>query len=144
MHEISILADVIMSNLFILMTEGHKNEIWLAFYGIILLSTEVCVCTCMYMYINITCKDFYLEPSHTHQHILMQCALILPVHVASYVYMHTVHAISGEVPCGCSEHVGRTIINDVYSCDVETMFKLIFTDSDFMRNFYKLENATSE
>ena len=50
----------------------------------------------------------------------------------------------GEVPCGCSEHVGRTIINDVYSCDVETMFKLIFTDSDFMRNFYKLENATSE
>ena len=52
--------------------------------------------------------------------------------------------IVGEVPCGCSEHVGRTIINDVYSCDVETMFKLIFTDSDFMRNFYKLENATSE
>ena len=52
--------------------------------------------------------------------------------------------IVGEVPCGCFEHVGRTIINDVYLCDVETMFKLIFTDSDFMRNFYKLENATSE
>lgn len=51
---------------------------------------------------------------------------------------------AGEVPCGCSEHVGRTIINDVYTCDVETMFKLIFTDSDFMRNFYKSESATSE
>ena len=38
------------------------------------------------------------------------------------------------VPCGCSEHVGRTIINDMYSCDAETMFKLIFTDSGFMRN----------
>ena len=65
--------------------------------------------------------------------------------VLSEIFAHIhVCMCTGEVPCGCSEHVGRTIINDVYSCDVETMFKLIFTDSDFMRNFYKSENATSE
>ncbi|XP_064394347.1 protein Aster-B-like [Halichondria panicea] len=44
---------------------------------------------------------------------------------------------TGEVSCGCSEHLGRTIINELYNCDVETIFQLIFTDNEFIRNFFK-------
>ncbi|CAI8027733.1 Protein Aster-B [Geodia barretti] len=48
---------------------------------------------------------------------------------------------SGEVPCGCSEHVGRTIINDVYTADVETIFQLLFTDANFFRDFLMARNT---
>ena len=50
----------------------------------------------------------------------------------------------GEIPCNCSEHVGRTILNVVYDTDVETIFRLLFTDSDFIRNFNKAEKTISE
>jgi hypothetical protein len=48
---------------------------------------------------------------------------------------------TGEIPCGCSEHVGRTIINDVYATDVETIFQLLFTDANFFRDFLKARNT---
>ena len=87
-----------------------------------------------------------LKAKHVHVHACTCTCRWIGLGLAVHVHVHCILLIVhvGEVPCGCSEHVGRTIINDVYSCDVETMFKLIFTDSDFMRNFYKLENATSE
>ena len=46
--------------------------------------------------------------------------------------------------CGCSEHLGRTIINELYDCDVETMFQLIFTNTDFIKDFFKGEKQFSE
>ena len=53
-------------------------------------------------------------------------------------------SISGEVPCGCSEHLGRTVLNDVYNASVETMFQLLLTDSSFYREFMKARKAVSE
>lgn len=49
----------------------------------------------------------------------------------------------GEVSCGCTEHNGRTILNEVYNSDVETTFQLLFTDSDFFRGFLKARKTTS-
>ena len=49
-----------------------------------------------------------------------------------------------EVPCGCSEHIGRTLLNDVYNAEVEIIFQLLFTDSDFYRSFLKARKTTSE
>ena len=49
----------------------------------------------------------------------------------------------GEIPCGCSEHTGRTILNDIYHGEVETVFQLLFTDSDFYRSFLKSRKTTS-
>jgi len=54
------------------------------------------------------------------------------------------HSAVGEVVCGCSEHLGRTIINELYDCDVETVFQLIFTDTEFIRKFFKGEKKFSE
>jgi hypothetical protein len=48
---------------------------------------------------------------------------------------------SGEIPCGCLEHVGRTIINDMYAADVETIFQLLFIDPNFFRDFLKARNT---
>ncbi len=52
--------------------------------------------------------------------------------------------LAGENPCGCAEHIGRTMLNDVYSTDVETVFRLLFTDSDFIRKFNKAEKTISK
>jgi hypothetical protein len=48
-----------------------------------------------------------------------------------------------EVTCGCEDHVGMTIINDIYNCEVETIFQLLFTDSDFYRSFLKSRKTTN-
>ena len=32
----------------------------------------------------------------------------------------------------------------IFSADVETIFQLLFTDSDFMRNFFKARKTTSK
>ncbi|KAL5499935.1 hypothetical protein EMCRGX_G011409 [Ephydatia muelleri] len=50
---------------------------------------------------------------------------------------------TGEVPCGCSEHLGRTVLNDVYNASVETMFQLLLTDSSFYREFMKARKAVN-
>lgn len=50
---------------------------------------------------------------------------------------------TAEVPCGCSEHTGRTILNDVYNAEVEIIFQLLFTDSDFYRSFLKARKTTN-
>lgn len=36
------------------------------------------------------------------------------------------------------------MLNDIYNTDVETIFRLLFTDSDFIRNFYKAEKTVSK
>ena len=60
------------------------------------------------------------------------------------LYTQCTYVSIGEVPCGCSEHIGRTLLNDIYNSDVETIFRLLFTDSDFIRNFNKAEKTISE
>ena len=56
----------------------------------------------------------------------------------------TLVSFSGEIPCECSEHTGRTLLNEIYNGEVETIFQLIFTDSDFYRSFLKSRNTTSK
>ena len=51
---------------------------------------------------------------------------------------------TGEVSCGCTEHNGRTILNEIYNTDVEHIFQLLFTDSDFFRDLLKARKTTSE
>ena len=58
--------------------------------------------------------------------------------------LYNIFLYIGEVSCGCTEHVGRTIINEVYNAEVETIFQLIFTDSDFIRSFLKSRKTTSK
>ncbi|XP_019852961.1 PREDICTED: GRAM domain-containing protein 1B-like [Amphimedon queenslandica] len=49
----------------------------------------------------------------------------------------------GEVSCGCTEHNGRTILNEIYNTDVEHIFQLLFTGSDFFRDLFKARKTTN-
>ena len=56
----------------------------------------------------------------------------------------TLVSFTGEIPCECSEHTGRTLLNEIYNGEVETIFQLLFTDSDFYKSFLKSRNTTSK
>jgi hypothetical protein len=52
-------------------------------------------------------------------------------------------ADAGEVLCGCDDHDGCLVINDVFNVNVEVMFQMLFTDSEFMREFLKSRNVSN-
>ncbi|KAG1671218.1 GRAM domain-containing protein 1B [Nymphon striatum] len=42
-----------------------------------------------------------------------------------------------EIPCPCSSHEGKEIINEVISFSVDQMFSLLFGGSNFLKNLYE-------
>ncbi|KAG1680261.1 GRAM domain-containing protein 1B [Nymphon striatum] len=45
--------------------------------------------------------------------------------------------VPSEIPCPCSSHEGKEIINEVISFSVDQMFSLLFGGSNFLKNLYE-------
>ena len=86
----------------------------------------VCVCVCLHVlyvlsFLCVCCLCLYV--------LFFVCLYVLLY--VFYLYMFMFDNISGSLP-------------QVFNVNVEVMFQMLFTDSEFMREFMKSRNVTSE
>ena len=69
---------------------------------------------------------------------------MIGIHIVKmYCILIDVYCFS-ELACGCHEHIGMEVLNDIFHISADTMFENLFTDSKFMNDFMTKRKTTGK